>query len=45
MSQEIGRGVAQWRESLWDIRVRGDNPGGTVVNIQATGSKCFPYNS
>jgi hypothetical protein len=44
MSQEQGRNIPDWRESLWDIRVRGDNPGGTVADIQATGAKCFAYN-
>lgn len=44
MSQESGRNLPDWRESLWDVRVRGDNPGGTLVNIQATGAKCFAYN-
>jgi len=43
MSSSIGSG-SQWAEALWDIRVRGDNPGGTVVNIQATGVNCHPYN-
>lgn len=38
------QGGVQWAEALWDIRVRGDNPGGTVVNIQATGANCHPYN-
>ena len=41
MSSESGS--TQWKEALWDIRVRGDNPGGTVVDIQATGSNCHPY--
>jgi hypothetical protein len=36
-------GSIQWAEALWDIRVRGDNPGGTTVNIQATGANCHPY--
>ena len=31
-------------EALWDIRVRGANPGGTFVSIQATGTSCHPYN-
>jgi type II secretory pathway pseudopilin PulG len=44
MSQEQGRNLPDWRESLWDIRVRGDNPGGTEVSLQATGAKCFAYN-
>ncbi|MDJ0853515.1 MAG: pilus assembly PilX N-terminal domain-containing protein [Myxococcota bacterium] len=39
-----GVGSVQWAEALWDIRVRGDNPGGTEVDIQATGSNCHPYN-
>ncbi len=39
-----GVGSVQWAEAVWDIRVRGANPGGTVVNIQATGSNCHPYN-
>ena len=42
MSSTVG-GV-QWAEALWDIRVRGDNPGGTQVNIQASGANCHPYN-
>ena len=42
MSSESGS--TQWKEALWDIRVRGDNPGGTVVDIQATGANCHPYN-
>jgi len=37
-------GNTRWAEALWDIRVRGDNPGGTVVDIQATGVNCHPYN-
>ena len=41
MSSESGS--TQWKEALWDIRVRGDNPGGTVVDIQATGANCHPY--
>ena len=36
--------AAQWADALWDVRVRGDNPGGTEVNIQATASNCHPYN-
>ena len=44
MSQEQGRNLPDWRESLWDIRVRGDSPGGARTNIQATGAKCFAYN-
>lgn len=44
MSQERGRNLPEWADSLWDVRVRGDNPGGTTVNIQATGAKCFAYN-
>jgi len=43
MSQE--EGSPEWAEALWDIRVRGDNPSGTVVNIQATGTSCHPYNN
>lgn len=39
-----GVGSVQWAEAVWDIRVRGTNPGGTVVNVQATGSNCHPYN-
>ncbi len=39
-----GIGSVQWAEAQWDIRVRGDNPGGTEVDIQATGSNCHPYN-
>ncbi len=42
MSSESGS--TQWKEALWDLRVRGDNPGGTVVDIQATGANCHPYN-
>ncbi len=42
MSSDVGS--VQWAEAIWDIRVRGSNPGGTVVNIQATGSSCHPYN-
>jgi hypothetical protein len=42
MSEEVG-GVG-WAEALWDIRVRGTNPGGTFVSIQATGTSCHPYN-
>lgn len=38
------QGGVMWAEALWDIRVRGDNPGGTVVNLQATGANCHPYN-
>ena len=38
------QGSVQWAEALWDVRVRGDNPAGTVVNIQATGANCHPYN-
>lgn len=37
-------GSVQWAEAQWDIRVRGDNPGGTTVDIQATGANCHPYN-
>lgn len=33
-----------WSEALWDIRVEGRNPGGSVVSIQATGTNCHPYN-
>ena len=44
MSQEMGRNIPDWRKSLWDVRVRGDNPGGTRVNLQVTGAKCFAYN-
>jgi hypothetical protein len=44
MSQERGRNLPDWRDSLWDIRVRGDNPGGTKRSIQATAAKCFAYN-
>lgn len=36
--------AVQWAEALWDIRVRGENPDGTQVNIQSTGSNCHPYN-
>jgi len=39
-----GVGSVQWGEALWDMRVRGDNPGGTEVDIQATGANCHPYN-
>lgn len=39
-----GIGSVQWAEAQWDIRVRGDNPGGTRVDIQATGANCHPYN-
>lgn len=39
-----GVGSVQWAEAMWDIRVRGDNPGGTQVNIQALGTNCHPYN-
>jgi hypothetical protein len=42
MSSSVGS--VQWAEALWDIRVRGDNPGGTEVDIQATGANCHPYN-
>ena len=42
MSQNTG---VQWAEALWDIRVRGDNPGGTVVDIQALGANCHPFNA
>ena len=42
MSEEAG-GI-NWAEALWDIRVRGANPGGTFVSIQATGTSCHPYN-
>jgi hypothetical protein len=41
MSSNVGN--VQWAEALWDIRVRGDSPGGTVVNLQATGANCHPY--
>ena len=33
----------EWAEALWDIRVQGQNPGGTVVSIQSTGTNCHPY--
>ncbi len=39
-----GIGSVQWADAQWDIRVRGDNPGGTEVDIQATGANCHPYN-
>lgn len=39
-----GIGSVQWAEAQWDIRVRGDNPGGTKVDLQATGANCHPYN-
>ncbi len=42
MSEEAG-GI-NWAEALWDIRVRGANPGGTFVSVQATGTSCHPYN-
>ena len=42
MSEEVGS--VGWAEALWDIRVRGTNPGGTFVSIQATGTSCHPYN-
>jgi hypothetical protein len=37
-------GAIDWSEALWDIRVRGTNPGGTFVDVQATGTNCHPYN-
>jgi hypothetical protein len=40
----MGQGSVQWSEALWDVRVRGDSPGGGGVNIQATGANCHPYN-
>lgn len=33
----------EWAEAMWDLRVRGQNPGGTVVSIQSTGTSCHPY--
>jgi hypothetical protein len=39
-----GIGNVQWAEAMWDLRVRGDNPGGTEVSIQGTGANCHPYN-
>lgn len=39
-----GIGSVQWAEAMWDLRVRGDNPGGTEVDIQGTGANCHPYN-
>ena len=37
-------GSVQWANALWDIRVSGDSPGGTNVDIQAVGANCHPYN-
>ena len=42
MSSEVGS--VEWAEALWDVRVQGTNPGGTVFSVQATGSSCHPYN-
>jgi hypothetical protein len=42
MSSDVAS--VEWAEALWDIRVRGENPGGTVVSIQAMGTNCHPYN-
>ena len=43
MSEEVGS--TNWSEAQWDLRVRGTNPGGSTVSIQATGINCHPYSS
>jgi len=42
MSSSVGS--VQWAKALWDIRVSGDSPGGTNVDVQAVGANCHPYN-
>ena len=42
MSQEAG--AVQWRDALWDVRVKGDTNTGTSLVIQTTVTNCHPYN-
>ena len=42
MSQEAG--AVQWRDALWDVRVKGDTNTGTNLVIQTTVTNCHPYN-
>ncbi len=35
---------ALWRESLWDMRVAGQTASGALSRLQATGTRCYPFN-
>lgn len=46
MSIELAGSSANaiWRESLWDLRVRGGTPDGADSRLQSTGTRCYPFN-
>lgn len=43
MSMNVGG--TQWREALWDVRVKGDTPDGSEVTIEAIVTSCHPFTS
>lgn len=43
MSME--EGMPRFQEAQWDLRVRGDNPGGTRVDLQGLAVNCHPFDS
>jgi Tfp pilus assembly protein PilX len=44
--EQAGSGSqAVWRDSLWDLRVRGQTTDGADARLQAMGTRCYPYSS